>query len=116
VPSAATLVALGNLRDPQTALAIFGLMLTAALLALIIVGSFMMTTITEIAWTDPVVSLPAFLTNAQGAARPLPGSQLARLRFDGAVHRTACVLGPRRVTEGPVPQNRHLSRQRRRSA
>ncbi len=33
VPSAATLVALGNLRDPQTALAIFGLMLTAALLA-----------------------------------------------------------------------------------
>ena len=33
VPSAATLVAMGNLRDPQTALAIFGLMLTAALLA-----------------------------------------------------------------------------------
>ena len=33
VPSAATLVALGNLRDPQTALPIFGLMLTAALLA-----------------------------------------------------------------------------------
>jgi len=33
VPSAATLVALGNLRDPQTALALFGLMLTAALLA-----------------------------------------------------------------------------------
>ena len=33
VPSSATLVALGNLRDPQTALAIFGLILTAALLA-----------------------------------------------------------------------------------
>ncbi len=33
VPSAATLVAMGNLRDPQTALALFGLMLTAALLA-----------------------------------------------------------------------------------
>jgi AGZA family xanthine/uracil permease-like MFS transporter len=32
VPSAATLVTLGNLRDPQTALAIVGLMLTAALL------------------------------------------------------------------------------------
>ena len=30
--------------------------------ALIVVGSMMMTTITEIRWTDPVVSLPAFLT------------------------------------------------------
>jgi len=33
VPSAATTVALGNLRDKSTALAIFGLLLTAALLA-----------------------------------------------------------------------------------
>jgi len=32
VPNAATLVAMGNLRDPQTALAIFGLLLTGALL------------------------------------------------------------------------------------
>jgi AGZA family xanthine/uracil permease-like MFS transporter len=30
--------------------------------ALIVVGSLMMTTITEIRWTDPVVALPAFLT------------------------------------------------------
>ena len=30
--------------------------------ALIIVGSMMMTTITEIRWTDPVVAIPAFLT------------------------------------------------------
>ena len=30
--------------------------------ALIVVGSLMMTTITEIHWTDPVVALPAFLT------------------------------------------------------
>ena len=30
--------------------------------ALIVVGSMMMTTITEIRWNDPVVSLPAFLT------------------------------------------------------
>jgi len=30
--------------------------------ALIVVGSMMMTTITEIRWADPVVSLPAFLT------------------------------------------------------
>lgn len=33
VPSPATMVTLGNLRDPQTLLAIFGLLLTAALLA-----------------------------------------------------------------------------------
>src|SRR5438552_17797606 len=33
VPNAATLVAMGNLRDPQTALAIFGLLVMAALLA-----------------------------------------------------------------------------------
>jgi AGZA family xanthine/uracil permease-like MFS transporter len=33
VPNAATLVAMGNLRDPQTALAIFGLLAMAALLA-----------------------------------------------------------------------------------
>jgi AGZA family xanthine/uracil permease-like MFS transporter len=30
--------------------------------ALIVVGSLMMTTVTEIRWTDPVVALPAFLT------------------------------------------------------
>lgn len=33
VPNAATTVAMGNLRDPNTALAVFGLLLTAALLA-----------------------------------------------------------------------------------
>jgi len=33
VPSAATLVSMGNLRTPSTALALFGLMLMAALLA-----------------------------------------------------------------------------------
>jgi len=33
IPSAATTVAMGNLRDPHTALAVFGLMLMAALLA-----------------------------------------------------------------------------------
>src|SRR5438874_11731911 len=33
VPNAATLVAMGNLRDPQTALAIFGLLLMSVLLA-----------------------------------------------------------------------------------
>jgi AGZA family xanthine/uracil permease-like MFS transporter len=30
--------------------------------ALIIVGSMMMTTVTEIAWTDPEIAIPAFLT------------------------------------------------------
>src|SRR5436190_7922038 len=30
--------------------------------ALIVVGSMMMTTVTEIRWTDPVVAIPAFLT------------------------------------------------------
>jgi AGZA family xanthine/uracil permease-like MFS transporter len=30
--------------------------------ALIVVGSMMMTTITEIRWNDPVVAIPAFLT------------------------------------------------------
>jgi AGZA family xanthine/uracil permease-like MFS transporter len=30
--------------------------------ALIVVGSMMMTTVTEIAWTDPEIAIPAFLT------------------------------------------------------
>ena len=30
--------------------------------ALIVVGSMMMTTITEIRWTDPLIAIPAFLT------------------------------------------------------
>ena len=84
VPNPATTVAMGNLRNPATAggrtgvtAIVTGLMFIAALWlaplvgaipaaatapALIIVGSMMMTTVTEIRWTDPVVAIPAFLT------------------------------------------------------